>query len=505
MIASVLAPGPRLAEVSATTARPGEPALVGVLVLTALALALRWVGVTDALAGDEVSTLYDVHGRSLGGVLELLVEGPRASNEYTPPLYFVLAWAAQAFGGPLELIRLPALLASLAAVPVVYGLGVHVGGARTGLLAAAVWVLAPFSVFYGTEARAYSLLALLSAASTLVLVKALARAPARRRWWVAYALLAAGVAYTHYTGAAMLVAQGAWALAVGTGRRRAVLAANAGALALYAPWLPFVRTEETVLVYGIFGPMGLSGHLKVLAQVFPGHPFASPSELPGVLGLVVLTAIVVGAGGLAARRARRRELRIPALGSAVGLLVVVALASPVGLLVLSVAEGQTVFLPRSLAASVPAAMVLLAALARAPGRQGAVMAVVGLLGVCAAGAALTLLPEHRRPDVRAVARALDVEARPEEPVVQATLSDPLAASSRYLSNYFERPHPERFYGIDEGPAVREAARAGRRVFVLVLTEVGVERLVKPPAGFVEVGRRRVPGFLSYALVTYRPQ
>jgi hypothetical protein len=60
-----------------------------VLALTALAAVLRALMAHDSLWGDELYLYAIVHGHGLGDALSIVHD-----TESTPPLYFVLAWAA---------------------------------------------------------------------------------------------------------------------------------------------------------------------------------------------------------------------------------------------------------------------------------------------------------------------------------------------------------------------------------------------------------------------------
>jgi uncharacterized membrane protein len=186
-------------------ARPGpvSPALV-VGALTLVALALRLPLLRDSLLGDELIMFGIVHDRPLGDVLHIVRE-----TEKTPPLHFVFAWASARLGDPTLWVRLPSLLAGVGLVPVGYLLGRETVGRRAGLVAAALLAVQPFAIFYATEARAYALVAFLTGLSTLCLLRALETD--RGRWWAAYAVAVLAVAFTHYIGAFVLLAQVAWA------------------------------------------------------------------------------------------------------------------------------------------------------------------------------------------------------------------------------------------------------------------------------------------------------
>src|SRR5438874_2417330 len=92
--------------------------------------------------------------------------------------------------------------------------GVATGGSlRCGPMrryrGAALVAIAPFAIFYSTEARAYGTLAFLVAFSTYALLRALESS--ERRWWVAYGVASCAALYAHYTAIFPLAAQVAWA------------------------------------------------------------------------------------------------------------------------------------------------------------------------------------------------------------------------------------------------------------------------------------------------------
>jgi hypothetical protein len=182
------------------------------------------------------------------------------------------------------------------------------------------------------------------------------------------------------------------------------------------------------------------------------------------------------------------------------LLVGCALAAPVGLLVGGALSGHTVFLPRSLSASLPAAIVLVGALlatARAAAMAGVVLAVLAL------GAIRTLDRDHRRPDSRAIAHWIDRTARPGEPVILLSLGTPDQAASRFLSRYYERPHPEGFVGFGDEAIWRRAAAQHRRVFVVTPLGDLLDRY-RAPAPFTPGQERSVPGWLPMVARIYEP-
>ncbi len=138
----------------------------------------------ESPAGDELFFLSYVNGRSFGSMWDLVV-----NTEKTPPVGFVLGWLAARLGPADPWMRLPSVLAGTALVPAVALLGRRCVGPACGLIAAALAACSPLLLFYGIESRAYSLAALLSCASVVLLLAAVDRGGKLR--WVGWVLLTA--------------------------------------------------------------------------------------------------------------------------------------------------------------------------------------------------------------------------------------------------------------------------------------------------------------------------
>lgn len=94
-----------------------------------------------------------------------------------PPLFlYTLALFFKAFGLSETVARWPSLLATVAAVPLVFGLGRRLYDAPTGLLAAALFVLSPFTILFAPTALTDPLLV------TLVLAACWAASAGRPAW-----------------------------------------------------------------------------------------------------------------------------------------------------------------------------------------------------------------------------------------------------------------------------------------------------------------------------------
>ena len=467
-----------------------ELAILGLVVIVGFALRARALG--QSLFGDELFT-YDVVTRgSLGDVIDGINK-----TELNPPLFFVLAWLAAKVGDPLVWIRVPSLVFATASIPMVWLVGRRTVGRVPALLGAGLFALAPFAVYYGSEARAYSTLAFMALASTYALLRALDGGS--RRWWVAFAAATAAVMYTHYTGAFVLFAQTAWALWYHRDSWRPIAASIAAAAIAYLPWLPFIRENVPVDIIDLVFPLTPRNFVRGQARLFPGHPYAGIDQVPGKLGLaLVLLGVAVAAAAVVYVPARSR--RIPAPGPRVVLLIVLALASTIGT-VLSDWAGQPIYLPRNLISSLPALCLVIAALvARAPRPAG--LAAGALLAVgLGVGTLHAARAENGRPQYKSAAHWVDARARPGDPVAQIPGFRARGILAQSFSVNFERPHALYTVDTQEREALAAARRRGR-LFVITLRAAGVPAAPVPGPPLRLVDRRLFPGTTPVETLEY---
>ena len=210
------------------------------LLLAALGLLLAFVITTihldrDSLALDEVWTMWTVRGDSLDDTLR------RVDSDVHPPLYFVLldGWIVLA-GELVFAVRLFSVGCALIALAGTCAAGKRLFDGETGLIALLYLSTAGFVVYYAREARMYPLLMALSALSAWAYLRWRDRmSPANT---LLYAVLLAGLIYTHYQGAWIIAAHGLHALITRRWRWLAVLALVA---VLFAPWFPtFIEQER---------------------------------------------------------------------------------------------------------------------------------------------------------------------------------------------------------------------------------------------------------------------
>ncbi|MFN8163490.1 MAG: glycosyltransferase family 39 protein [Solirubrobacterales bacterium] len=161
--------------------------------LTALAALLRFATLgVQSYHHDEIVTASRVLRDGFGHAMDAV-----GFSESAPPLYYALAWIWTQVTGTGEFgLRSLSAVAGVATVPVVYLIGLELGGRRAGLMAAALVAVNPMLLWYSQEARAYALLALLCAVSLLYCVRALRHG--RRRDFTVWGIVSGLALATHY-------------------------------------------------------------------------------------------------------------------------------------------------------------------------------------------------------------------------------------------------------------------------------------------------------------------
>ncbi len=256
------------------------------------------------------------------------------ARDIHPPLYYALLhfWRLAAGGSEYSLAFFSVGFGLLGVAMVGY-LGRRMFGARTGLLAALLMAINPFSIWYAQEVRMYTLgvfLLLLALKFTLDVWK--------RGGWLpllGYALTAAALLWTLYYSAFALIALNLAAipwLAV-KARRRLLpwLAAQALAILLYLPWLPHaLRQALNPPVPPWREPLPLAALLAKLGMEGATALALGQSVEPATWWLLGAVALAVGLLAFLAPTHPRCKLRNP---WAAGLLWV-TLAGPVVLIIL---------------------------------------------------------------------------------------------------------------------------------------------------------------------------
>ena len=245
----------------------GQGLAVAIILLGA---ALRFFRIAQQSYWNDEGNSLGLAGRGLADIVRAV------AADIHPPGYYLALSAWRSLAGDSELaLRAFSALAGVVLVALLYRLGRHYFDRRVGLAAALLAAVHPFLIYYSQEARMYSLLATLSAASFLLfslwLRSSRPPAPPIGNWQLglAFALATAAGLYTHYAFGFIILAQNVAALGglLAHGKRSAPLLTVSGeaaraqpswllrfaawlswqalALLLYLPWLPIALRQLT--------------------------------------------------------------------------------------------------------------------------------------------------------------------------------------------------------------------------------------------------------------------
>jgi hypothetical protein len=348
---------------------------------------------------DEAATVNLLH-KGFGDMLSAV-----SSGESTPPLYYIVAWVWAKFLGTGEVgLRSLSALFGTATIPLAFVLGRHVGGRRTGLVAAALCAFNPLLIWYSQEARSYALMVFLSGLTLLALTLVLEQ-PTRRRF-AAWALASIAAICTHYYAGFLVAAEAAWLLYRTPARGRAAIATGAlGAAALAL--LPLALHQRST---GAAAFISQSSLLRRLAQIPKQFAlgYQGPLEVAATVAAALLLAYALLRLISVPGRERHRGLVFAGLGAAaIAAATVLAVIGPDYLITRNVLAA---WLPLGIAAAAGFAS------GRAP-RAGAAAAAL----LCAIGVVMVIAVArddgYQRDDWRAAAQALGTPEAPRAIIV----------------------------------------------------------------------------------------
>src|SRR5438105_12004213 len=166
--------------------------LLGAVLVVAVGVRFSTLGL-QSYWSDEAATVHLLKG-SFGHMLSALPD-----SERTPPLYYAAAWVwSRLFGtGEVGLRSLSAIF-GVVTVLVAYLIARRVAGQGAGLIAALLCAVSPLLVWYSQEARSYSMLVFLCAASVWLWLRA--SKSRSRASIVAWGIVSCLAILTHYFG-----------------------------------------------------------------------------------------------------------------------------------------------------------------------------------------------------------------------------------------------------------------------------------------------------------------
>lgn len=212
--------------------REGDAAPRASIARTTALQVLAWIAIGAVLriALASQSLWYD----EISALLSFALEGPGvAFGSYAVPTNHVpmtlAVWLSVTLFGSVDelVVRLPAILAGIATIPVAFALGAALRDARLGSALALVAAFAPIAVLESAEARGYAFVILGATVAALGLAR-VARTGARG----GYALFSVGCAFAAWAHpVAILLPFAAGLVGLARDRRLAVAALLAGVLA----------------------------------------------------------------------------------------------------------------------------------------------------------------------------------------------------------------------------------------------------------------------------------
>jgi 4-amino-4-deoxy-L-arabinose transferase-like glycosyltransferase len=252
--------------------RPSWPSIVVLALLLGVALLLRWRYVQEiSLFVDEFVTAWAAQN-----VLERGLPIFPSGNIYPHGFLFTYLVAPFLLGGFDEvLVRVPALLVSLAALPVAYLAGRRLLSEEAGLVAAAAMAVDPDLIVWGGRARMYGLLQLLVLLAIYFYYRGLTGGEGRdrtRHRYLGMGLLVAAI-FTHAEAIFLLPVLGLATLVALPWRR------------LLRPdiVLPFVIGGLGAVAFFLIAKYGQPNHLETLEREGRGYLELSADLLAGPL------------------------------------------------------------------------------------------------------------------------------------------------------------------------------------------------------------------------------
>jgi mannosyltransferase len=304
-----------------------ELAVLAAIVLLGGGLRFATLGL-QSYRYDEAVTAVRVLHPSLFDTLSTV-----PNSESSPPLYYAVAWLWSRLFGVGEVgLRSLSALAGTASIIVIYLAASTLTTRRVGLIAAAIVAVNPVLIWFSQDARAYSLVFLLTCLSFLFFARAL-RSPKEgpgRGVLAGWALFSALALATHYF-AIFVVAPEAALLLWRTVRRRQVVIACACVAAVGALLLPIALQQSThQRAHWIARePLGLRLERSAAKLVGDDNGDEHGTRLAGPFPLALPAGLAIAAGcliGLLAGNDERRRL-VPALWvAAAGVVVPLLLA-----------------------------------------------------------------------------------------------------------------------------------------------------------------------------------
>jgi len=353
-----------------------------------------------------------------------------------PPLHAVILNLWMGIAGSSEFsVRFVSVFFGTLAVALTYALGRRVGSVRVAALAAGLIAIAPMAVWYGQEARGYSLLVAWVLVAILACLS-LESGDWRARAWLAYILASVAALYTHYFSAFPIAAMNlyfVWRISWRFRQRnthhvmRNWFLAQLAVVILFLPWLPNALAQAVSNATYFPGRVTWDTVALQTWRAFAGgdFPHLGQPAMPPPTSAMWLALVLLGAvSPFVARRLSAQPIA-PYMNRAKGVLMMISLLVIPLLLMSILAWEKPKFAPRYLLPSLPAFVVLaglgIDTLLSFRSKWLAVLALLPLLLIPAVDLVITSQiyfdPPAARPDVRAVAAYIEANEQPGDAIL----------------------------------------------------------------------------------------
>lgn len=276
------------------------------------------------------------------------------SSDPHPPLYYLMLHSILALGRDEWLLRLPSALASIVSIGLLFTLGREVFEPKTALMAAFIFAISPFQLWYAQEARMYAVVTALTIAASLFAMRALRTN--NQLDWLLFGLFE-GLALWTDTAAIwfVLAANAAFLISIKAFWRARQLwpwiAAQFFALFLFLPWLPTFIKQLSGGFAGWIPPATFTILARTLTDFFGSYE--KRSTLGSIIALFVLLFPLLLAAPAILQDALTRKVKYIFLicGFLIPIVLAFLLSQPyfrVPLLSLLIQDGHSIFLTRNL-------------------------------------------------------------------------------------------------------------------------------------------------------------
>jgi mannosyltransferase len=186
--------------------------LAAILLLAAF-LRIYQLGAESLWIDEGVSLIKFAH---LGEPSEIIELTKTDTDRNFPIYYLILHYWVALFGDSEFSVRFPSALAGILAVFAMYKVGRLLFGRGPGLMASLILTLSPFHIYYSQEARAYSLMSLLTLFSFYFFLKILSERKLVLQ--TGYVLSTSALTYSHVYSLFVLIAQNIYLATMFLGR-----------------------------------------------------------------------------------------------------------------------------------------------------------------------------------------------------------------------------------------------------------------------------------------------